>query len=123
MEAPQEVTVLRSFESRLRRIRGLISSTAEVIRAQARPVPLPIRRPPPEIEADPEVSAAEHVRRAYGELERANRGASEAQLFTQLRMMINRLEHGGLRRDLPKARPTSDDWDGADVIPIRTAMR
>lgn len=115
--------MLRSFESRFRRIRGLITSTAEVIRAQARPTPLPIVVKPAEIEADPAVSAAEHVRRAYSELERADRGASEAQLFTQLRMLINQLEHGGLRRDEAASVRGTDDWDGADVIPIRRAMR
>lgn len=115
--------MLRSFESRFRRIRGLITSTAEAIRAQARPTPLAVVVAPAEIEADPEVSAAEHVRRAYSELERADRGASEAQLFTQLRMLINQLEHGGLRREQPAAPPVVDEWDGAEVIPIRRAMR
>ena len=114
--------MLRSFESRFRRLRGLITSTAEVIRAQARPTALPSVRPPVELTADPEVSAGEHMRRAYEELQRANRGASEAQLFTQLRMLINQLEHGGLRRDQPVVRE-SDEWRGADVIPIRRAMR
>ncbi len=74
-----------------------------------------------EIIADPEQVAADHMLAAYRALETAQPTATNARLFSKLRLMINKLEHGGLAA-APTAAPTptptpdqepTDNWFGS----------
>jgi len=80
-----------------RRLTTLALGTAAHLRHRAEaltPPPAPVA----EIVADPEQVASDHLLAAYRALHSADPGASQSQLFTKLRLMFNKLEHGGLRR-------------------------
>ncbi len=99
-----------------RRITALALATAAELRSRALPEP-DQAAPVAEIIADPEQVAADHMLAAYRALETAQPTATNARLFSKLRLMINKLEHGGLAAT-PTPTPTpdqepTDNWFGS----------
>lgn len=84
----------RTMEPRLRELPLL----REFAPAPAKKPPAPAPRPVAVIRDDPEQTAAAALRDACAALRRADPAATEAQLFTRLRLLVNRLEHGGAPR-------------------------
>ena len=77
---------------------GLAVVAAASLRARASIAPpLEVDAPPAQIETDPQQVAMDHLARAFHTLKGDDRSACDPQLFRQLRLMMNRLENGGLR--------------------------
>jgi len=85
----------RTMEPRLRQL-PLLREIAPA--PTVKPTAAPAARPVAKIPDDPEQTAAVHLRNACASLRRADPAATDAQLFTRLRLLVNRLEHGGAPR-------------------------
>ena len=85
------------LETTFRRFTGLAFVAAASLRSR-RPAPPPVAvAPVPQIASNPEQVAADELRRAYESLKQADPAATDAQLFRTLRLLVNRLENGGMR--------------------------
>lgn len=95
---------LRRLEDRWRRLASIAVVAVRALEMRARAAleaeAAPEIQAPPEpraIEAAPEPTAADHLRRAYESLAQSEPGSTDAQVFSRLRLLVNRLEHGGRR--------------------------
>lgn len=79
----------RRVEPRLREL-PLLRDFAPTAPVVTRPQPVP--EPVATIAEDPEQAAHHHVRAAVAALRRADPAATDAQLHTRLRLLVNRLE-------------------------------
>ncbi len=68
-------------------------------------------------------SAADHMRDAFQAIRGADASATEAQLFTELRLMVNNLEHGGLRSEAPTPEPSPIENTYGRTTRVQRAIR
>ncbi len=107
-----------TLEHRLRRLTGLAVVAAASIRARTQPSVATVA-PVPQIVSNPSQVAADKLEQAYESLKQGDPSASDPELFRQLRLMMNRLENGGLSARSPRASITRQPATAAPSVPER----